>query len=103
MMPNTALYSVLIRVIDINTLQPVPATVALNSTVSPTPAAEATFTNVPKGTYTLTVTAPNYTPHTQPISVARNEIITVKLVPRAYLLHHSFSNSQECPECPKKL
>jgi hypothetical protein len=78
--------TVIVKVVDINTKQPVPSTITLHTSTTPAPTAEAHFTNVPPGTYQLTVSAPNYTPETRTITVTKNEIITVELVPRAFFL-----------------
>jgi uncharacterized protein with FMN-binding domain len=93
-------YSVIIKVVDRNTLLPVPATISLNTHVTPQPTIEATFTEVPEGTYTITATARGYTTHTEQITIKRNEIVTVKLTPKAYLLSSSNPN-RGCPTCPQ--
>lgn len=92
--------TLIVKVIDVNTKRPVPATIALQTTVTPQPTAEAQFTNVPPGTYQLTVIAPNYTPETRTVTIKENQIMLIELTPKTYFLSSSRSN-EWCPTCPK--
>ncbi len=82
-----------IKVYDTNTLRPVTAKITLNgfTTIN----SEVTITDIPSGTYTLTVEAAGYTTYTKTITITTDTIHTVRLVPKAYLL-----GSSPCPTCP---
>lgn len=63
---------------DRNTLKPVYGTVTINAqTQSGT---EPTF-QLPEGTYTIHVSAPDYTPTSLTVEVYENKIITIYLTP----------------------
>ncbi|MEM1551577.1 MAG: carboxypeptidase regulatory-like domain-containing protein [Candidatus Bathyarchaeia archaeon] len=93
--------TLIVKVVDVNTKKPIPATIALQTTVTPTPTSEAHFTDVPPGTYQLTVSAPNYTTQTKEVTITGNQIITIELVPKAYFLSFSKGSSEGCATCPK--